>query len=333
MRYVLATALAVMLALPVAAQDFQKGFEAYQRGEYATALSEWRPLAEQGDAATQNNLGVMYEIGQGVAQDYAEAVKWYREAAEQGHANAQFNLSVLYNIGEGVSEDHAEALNWTRKAAGQGHAQAQLCLGMIYAGLGGICGNPNISDEEIIIATVFGELREYAGLGVPPDYVEAARWIRRAAEQGLVEAQRFLANMYVAGQGVPQDDAEAEKWNRKVAIQEGTEPQFNFRLGGKYAKGQGVPQDNAEAMRWYRKSAEQGYAGAQYTLGVIYHTGKTVPRNDVEAYKWYELAAAQGHDGAAVNRDLVLAKEMTPEQIAKAQRLAREWLEKHGKAE
>ena len=96
MRYLLATALAVMLALPVAAQDFQKGFEAYQRGDYATALWEWRPLAEQGDAVAQNNLGVMYENGQGVAQDFAEALKWYRKSAEQGYVVAQHNLGLMY---------------------------------------------------------------------------------------------------------------------------------------------------------------------------------------------------------------------------------------------
>ncbi len=80
MRYLLATALAVMLALPVAAQDFQKGYVAYQRGDYATALREWRPLAEQGDASAQTSLGVMYANGLGVPQDDTEAIKWYRKA-------------------------------------------------------------------------------------------------------------------------------------------------------------------------------------------------------------------------------------------------------------
>ncbi len=59
---------------------------AYRRGDYATALREWRPLAKQGNAKAQNNLGVMYYNGQGVPQDYAEAVKWWRKAAE-GNTN------------------------------------------------------------------------------------------------------------------------------------------------------------------------------------------------------------------------------------------------------
>ena len=77
------------------AQDFNKGLKAAQSGDFATALKEWKPLAEQGDAVAQSNLGVMYEKGKGVTQDYAEAVKWYRKAAEQGNASAQLNLRDL----------------------------------------------------------------------------------------------------------------------------------------------------------------------------------------------------------------------------------------------
>jgi len=85
--------------------DFQAGLAAYNQGDYATALKEWRPLAEQGDATAQFNLGVMYNFGQGVPQDYQEAVRWYRLAAEQGYAPAQFNLGFLYDKGLGVPQD------------------------------------------------------------------------------------------------------------------------------------------------------------------------------------------------------------------------------------
>ncbi len=88
----------VGLAMPATAQNFEKGKEAYDRSDYEAALREWRPLAEQGDARAQSNLGAMYLNGQGVEQDYAEAVKWYRLAAEQGHAGAQYNLGQKYYI-------------------------------------------------------------------------------------------------------------------------------------------------------------------------------------------------------------------------------------------
>ena len=62
--------------------------------DYATALKEWRPLAEQGDAGAQNILGLMYATGEGVPQDNNEAVRWYRLAAEQGDDRAQYILGV-----------------------------------------------------------------------------------------------------------------------------------------------------------------------------------------------------------------------------------------------
>jgi TPR repeat protein len=92
-----------------------------------------------------------------------------------------------------------------------------------------------------------------------------------------------------------------------------------------YANGNGVPQDYAEAAKWYRKAAEQGAADAQYTLGGMYEWGDGVPKDDVIAYMWFNLAAAQGTmKEAAAERD-TLGARMTPDQIAEAQRLAREW--------
>ena len=85
--------------------DFAKGAAAYENGDYTAALREWKPLAEQGDAGAQYNLGVMYYHGRGVPQDYKTAMKWYRLAAEQGDADAQFNLGVIYGKGEGVPQD------------------------------------------------------------------------------------------------------------------------------------------------------------------------------------------------------------------------------------
>ena len=86
--------------------DLQKGFDAVQRHDYATALKEWTPLAEQGHAHAQNHLGLMYHAGLGVPQDYKTAVKWYTLAAEQGFAKAQYNLGFMYDNGLGVIQDN-----------------------------------------------------------------------------------------------------------------------------------------------------------------------------------------------------------------------------------
>ena len=108
----------VMLATSAFAQDFQKGFEAYNAGDYATAMQEWRPLAEQGHAQAQDMLGAMYTKGEGVLQDYAEAVKWLRLAAEQGYADAQNNLGWMYYIG--VLQENVLAHMWLNLGAANG---------------------------------------------------------------------------------------------------------------------------------------------------------------------------------------------------------------------
>ena len=95
-------------------------------------------------------------------------------------------------------------------------------------------------------------------------------------------------------------------------------------LGYMYAKGGVVPRDYAEAAKWYRKGAEQGDAMAQLNLGDMYEKGQGVPQDYVLAHMWLNLAAAQGIEIAGEIRNL-LAKNMTPAQIAKAQRLARQW--------
>ncbi len=129
-------ALVIMaLAVPAYAGPLEDGVAARQRGDYATAIRIWRPLAEQGHARAQSNLGFMYSNGEGVPQDYAEAVKWYRMAAEQGNGGAQFNLGVMYGRGVfapptgsfslGVSQDIVQEYMWFSLAAAQGFEAAQ----------------------------------------------------------------------------------------------------------------------------------------------------------------------------------------------------------------
>ena len=95
----LAAAIAVIVALLFGAgsawADFDDGVAAYERGDYATALKEFRPLAEQGHVVAQFNLGVMYEFGEGVPKNNAEAIKWFRKAAEQGDRDAKKRLENL----------------------------------------------------------------------------------------------------------------------------------------------------------------------------------------------------------------------------------------------
>ncbi|MEO8631201.1 MAG: tetratricopeptide repeat protein, partial [Betaproteobacteria bacterium] len=118
-------------------------------------------------------------------------------------------------------------------------------------------------------------------------------------------------------------------WFRKSADQGNAFAQQ--ALGVIYEEGIGVPQHYAEAMRWYRKAAEQGEPLAQYSLAIMYSYRGGVRRDYIQAHKWFNLAAARStspspvRENAIRNRDLV-ARKMTPAQMAEAKRLAQDWV-------
>ena len=136
--------------------------------------------------------------------------------------------------------------------------------------------------------------------------------------------------MYATGKGVPQDNVEAVRWFRLAAEQGITEAQVY--LGVMYDTGRGVPQDDAEAVRRFRLAAEQGDAFAQFNLGGMYANGEGIPQDNVEAHMWLNLAASRftGADRErwVATRDRV-AERMTPADLSEAQRRAREWLAAH----
>ena len=160
------------------------------RGDYQTALNIFKPRAEQGNAAAQYILGVMYDNGLGVAQDYKTAVKWYKLAAEQGYEYAQYGLGLMYHNGKCVAQDYKTAAKWYQLAADQGFVLAQYNLGFMYDN----------------------------GWGVAQDYKTAAKLFTQAAQQGHARAQYNLGSMYAKGQGVAQHYIKAHMWFNIAAI-------------------------------------------------------------------------------------------------------------------
>lgn len=120
MRHLLAAIILVVFILSHSAPalaNFEAGADAYARGDYATALQEWQPLAEAGNLAAQFNLGLMHYNGEGESQNYGEAAKWFELAAEQGDAAAQINLGIMAFNGQGMEQDFAQAHFWFALAA------------------------------------------------------------------------------------------------------------------------------------------------------------------------------------------------------------------------
>ena len=157
------------------------------------------------------------------------------------------------------------------------------------------------------------------------NYATAVQEFKKAAEQGNAEAQFNLGVMYSNGRGVLQDDKEAVRLYRLAAEQGIAQAQYN--LGIMYNNGEVVLQDYKEAVKWYRLAAEQGKANAQFNLGNMYANGRGVIQDNVYAHMWWNIAASEGSETAKENRDII-AKQMTPSQIAEAQKLARECVAK-----
>ena len=185
LRFSVVLALSILCIVIPAWADFQAGMDANNLEDYATALREWRPLAEQGDALAQYNLGLLYRKGRGVPQDDVQARQWFAKAAAQGQAKAQFNLGTLYYNGEGVPKDYQQALRWFRLAADQGEALAQTKIAIMY-------------DH---------------GQGVRQDIIQAYKWYSLATTNGDKPAPQ-LRNLIV-NQMTPAQIAEAEKLARE----------------------------------------------------------------------------------------------------------------------
>lgn len=204
--------------------DFTAGFEAYQRGDYETAMRKFRPLAEKGYGNAEFFVYLMYENGQGVAKDSKEAAKWVGKRVQ--------NMRALEYKKKGYSaaeaKNYGEAYKWYRKAAELGNVEALTDLGKFYQN----------------------------GWGVAKSYTDAMKWYRRAAELGDPVGQYLVGLMYENGQGVAKDPREAASWYLKAALQGDAHAQTN--LGSLYRQGLGVAKNYLEAVNWYGKAVKQG---------------------------------------------------------------------------
>ena len=122
--------------------------------------------------------------------------------------------------------------------------------------------------------------------------------------------------MYDKGEGIEQDYQEAAKWYRKAAEQGDAWAQNN--LGLMYHNGEGIEQDYQKAVKWYRKAAEQGLHLAHYNLGLMYEFGNGVGQNYKKAYIGYSLAVLFGDGNKAIDKRDKVAKKLSASELAQA---------------
>ncbi len=162
-------------------------------------------------------------------------------------------------------------------------------------------------------------LKYLDGDGIPVSEPDAAKWLERAAEQGMPVAQYRLGTMYERGRGVKADPARAVHWY-SLAAQAGNRKAMH-NLAVAYSSGAGTTKNLAEAARWFSKAAALGLADSQFNLAVLYERGMGVPQSLIDAYKWYAIAAASG-DTESRSRIDALGSQLSPDDKAAAQKAA-----------
>lgn len=307
-------ALWLLLAATVSqAATMEDARAALGKRDYAAAMAILVPLANQGNAEAQYQLGVIYGRGNAAApEDDVAAAKYYRMAAEQGHEGARARTALMYAYACGVERNDAEAAKWFKLSADNGAEGSMFHLGRMYL----------------------------AGRGVPKDVAEATRLWKKSSELGYARAQYFYALISRPGDGVKLAEAaeiEINKWldgyvnndfPKSLAVvrplaAKGDAWAQAF-LGSMLEKGEGTARDEAEGVKWNLLAAEQGFSLSQSEMAARYAKGQGVPQSEVQAYKWASLAAAQ-NDEAAKKLEASLGASLTPAQLAEARKLVAEW--------
>jgi TPR repeat protein len=165
--------------------DLELGIYELNRGEFHTAIEQFRPLVVEGYAPAQYQMAIVYQHGYGVVKDGLKALALFELAAKQSYSDAQFELALIYSEGKLVPQDLKKAYALTYKAAKKGLASAQFNLAVMFAN----------------------------GTGIKQNDFKASRWYQNAADQNYALAQYNLALLYNDGKGVEKSTEMSLVWN------------------------------------------------------------------------------------------------------------------------
>lgn len=309
----------VVLLMPLRraeAGPLEDGVSAYRNGDCSTAERLWRPLADQGVAEAQKDIGLTYAVGCGAAGDVGQAITWLERAAEQGNVIAAGRLGQIligdYLNGEwkGQYTNPEKAMSWLHKAAEKGDAASMYLLGIEYQW----------------------------GKYVQKDDKVGFEWMLQAGEKGYPKAYMRISSAYSGGKGVSLDRERGKEWGNKAirddfafffrkrpyfgdgdiffyrsilppSDRSSTEGDVADALLVKAKKGDAQSQNDLGefyydkknssykpdvALEWMNKSAEQNFADAEANLAEIYGSGDVVPANYGLALTYLRRAADHG---------------------------------------
>jgi len=302
---ILSTAILPSIAFADAAEDaYKRGERAWKNQDYETAFREYRKAGELGHLDAQILLAINLSSSP-YPEDFLESRKWWKKIAGQGNSGSIVALGDSYRYGnlDGNYIDYKEAIKWYRTASTSNNSEhrgdAFLALGEMYEEGQGTAKNPS----------------------------EAMKLYKKAAAEGNAEAGYRIGVLYETGKGVSKNYGKAAEWYSSSA------EMFNstamYRMGFLHEKGMGVPKSMQEAEKWYRRAADAGNSWSQFYFGEKCEHGKGVKKDLVFAHAWYNLASrGMGDKGlwkkAKSARDRVALK-LTPEELARAEKIVRDW--------
>jgi uncharacterized protein len=273
-------------------------------------IAQLNKLAESGDAAAQNELGVRYRMGTDVEKDPAKAIPWFFKAARQGYAKAYFNLGAAYYNGDGVAVNDDDSCVWFLLAADAGDQRAVDAVARNRQQL----TPPQMTRCEVLTATAYlmGERNKQ-------DYRKAMQWYVAAADKADAIACEKIAYMYDRGLGVPADKQESFHWLKRAADLNYS-PAI-YELGVVYEAGGVVAVDLGKARKLYEQASLLGFPQAFTALGNLYDDGRGVKMDREKALAYYIVAANNG-DAEAKRKQTELSAQLPAKQVSAARQEA-----------
>lgn len=298
--------------------------ELYAQGKYADAFESLKELERSGVDGVSGLLGICSYFGLGTEVDADRAVTWLTEAADEGDVYAQYLLADAAEHGNGTRRDQDEAVKGYVKfvAAADGMSADERNFGAVmtalaecYANGKGVMALPSAAGDAADKAAAAADLTPFDQMALGTLYEgellgkadtfkaevlfkQAAGGIKALADEGNVQAQKLLGDLYLDGKGSLSKDYAKAMEAYLAAAEEGYAP-AQAQLGYMYQNALGVEADYNEAMEWNNRAAQQGNAQGQAQIGYLYHMGLGVTQNLDEAGRWYSRAVESGNTWAA----------------------------------
>ncbi|PKG82740.1 sel1 repeat family protein [Colwellia sp. 75C3] len=226
---VIIPAMILLSSFSVLGNDLELGVYELNRGAFKAAITQFRPLVNEGYAPAQYQMALVYQHGYGVSKDGMKALELFKLAADQHYPDAQFELALIYSEGKLVKTDLKKAFELTHKAANKDLASAQFNLAVMYAN----------------------------GTGVKQDDFKASRWYKTAANLNYALAQYNLALLYSEGKGVEKSIDLSYVWNTVAAWNGYPNAEKSRNMDARELSQRKIEENIETANKIYRKIIEQ----------------------------------------------------------------------------